>query len=94
MALQCPSRHSRGISQTNGQFKKIYKVFLCYNQQNPTEKCQQQYQKSKYKEIKSFCCSCMNGKRVISPCSHVATLIYYLAWAKFRPMKYPANYLI
>lgn len=46
-----------------------------------------------YKNIKGFICSCMNGKRTVSPCAHVASVIYYLAYAKFNDMKFPAQYL-
>jgi len=94
-------------SLKNRKLKNFYKVIICYLDQTPAEKeidDLQEYMQTdenqatkrrpqKVKQIKSFICSCMNGKKIISPCMHVSATIYYLGWAKYRPLKYPAEYL-
>ena len=84
--------------------KNSYKVLICYFEQsvlddeigNGKEFMKQEIAKpktKKFKLIKSFICSCMNGKKIISPCIHISSTIYYLAWAKYRPLRYPGEYL-
>ena len=107
IATKVFSRHKRAFDKklTSNEPKKSYKVFICYYQQNRQvddsentdffELPQPQVNRKpqRYKDIKSFICSCKNGKRIISPCIHVSSLIYYLSWAKIRLMKFPAEHL-
>jgi len=82
--------------------KNSYKVLICYMKEavlddeieNAEEFMQEAIHRTKkFKSIKSFICSCMNGKKIISPCIHISSTIYYLAWAKYRPLRYPGEYL-
>ncbi|CAF0981641.1 unnamed protein product [Brachionus calyciflorus] len=41
----------------------------------------------------TYICTCLSGKKVAGCCSHVATLIYYFAYAKYHANKYPAEFL-
>lgn len=34
--------------------------------------------------IKRYCCTCANGNRTIGCCSHIASIIYYLSYARFQ----------
>jgi hypothetical protein len=89
----------------NRDLKNTYKVIICYIDQTPSddeildldEHIKSNVEKinrpKKFEQIKSFICSCMNGKKIISPCMHISATIYYLGWAKYRPLKFPAEYL-
>jgi hypothetical protein len=45
--------------------------------------------------IRGYLCSCLNGRRLAGTCSHVATVIYYLSWAKRHSgnIKFPGEYI-
>lgn len=36
-----------------------------------------------YSGIKRYCCECANGNRTIGCCSHIAAIIYYLAYGRY-----------
>ena len=87
------------------ELKNSYKVIICYIDQTPLddeimdldEHLKSNVEKicrpKKSEQIKSFICSCMNGKKIISPCMHISATIYYLGWAKHRPLKFPSEHL-
>jgi len=90
----------------NKKIKDSYKVIICYLDQTPIDDSMEESQEKmehdtnqskrrpkKTNQIKSFICSCMNGKKITSPCMHISATIYYLGWAKYRPLKYPGEYL-
>ncbi|XP_058805630.1 uncharacterized protein LOC131672433 [Phymastichus coffea] len=52
------------------------KTYNCYIQYKPNT--------IGYSGIVRFCCECTNGMRIIGCCSHVAAVIYYLAYARFQ----------
>jgi len=106
IATRISSRHKRALDKTvdTKVLKSSYKVLICYFEQkapidddndeitpNPIKIVKKKPQK--YKDIKSFICSCKNGKRITSPCIHVSATIYYLSWAKIRILKFPAEHL-
>ncbi|CAF0923792.1 unnamed protein product [Brachionus calyciflorus] len=43
--------------------------------------------------LKPYICSCLSGKKVVGCCSHVGALIYYLGYAKYRELNFPAERL-
>lgn len=46
-----------------------------------------------YYICKAYICTCKTGKRIVGACVHVATILYYLGYAKTRPLHLPGNYL-
>ncbi|XP_058806333.1 uncharacterized protein LOC131672854 [Phymastichus coffea] len=50
-----------------------------------TYKAYVEYEPQTYgiKGIKRYCCNCSNGNRTVGCCSHVASIIYYLAHARY-----------
>ncbi|CAF1153506.1 unnamed protein product [Brachionus calyciflorus] len=38
-------------------------------------------------------CTCKSGRKVAGCCSHVAPVIYFLSYAKYHSMDFPAEYL-
>ena len=68
------------------QFNKVHKVYIQYK---PIEQLYQDDMKTKLKpgerkcdSIRGWICSCLNGRRTAGVCSHVATVIYFLTWAR------------
>ena len=64
------------------KYKMIYKVFIEYKPNT-----------NKTSAIKRYVCNCKTGKRIIGCCVHVATLLYYLSNARFKPINIPAEHL-
>jgi len=106
IATRISSRHKRALDKTvdTKVLKSSYKVLICYFEQTapidddndettPNQIKDVKKKPQKYKDIKSFICSCKNGKRITSPCIHVSATIYYLSWAKIRILKFPAEHL-
>jgi hypothetical protein len=100
IAVELLSRHRRGLLKSKDfcekdKFRNVYKVFIHYVSQlesvsdieNKDEK------KIKEKPILAWICSCKSGRRIVGCCSHVATVIYYLSWAKYHTLKFPAEHL-
>jgi hypothetical protein len=107
LAFKVSSRYKRSKSklfiskgkQGIDQFNKVNKVFLHYT---PWAEMYEDEKRSRLKKgvkkcdaIKGYICSCLNGRRLAGTCSHVATVIYYLAWAKrhIDRIKFPGEYL-
>ena len=107
IATKVSSRHKRALDKTvdTKVLKSSYKVLICYFEQTapiddddhdettPNTIKRVKIKPQKYKDIKSFICSCKNGKRITSPCIHISATIYYLSWAKIRILKFPAEHL-
>lgn len=81
------------------RFNKVHKVYLKYI---PSEHMFQDDKKTSLKRgvrkcdsIRGWLCTCLNRKRRAGVCSHVATVIYYLAWARRNAdhVKYPGEHL-
>ena len=101
LGVTITSRYSRGktkkprskkgvVAEEIDYFTKIHRVYIQYlpimfHDKKKERKCD---------TIKGWICTCMNGKRLAGCCSHVATVIYYLSYARFKSKnKYPGNYL-
>ena len=50
------------------------------------------YRKSS-KAIQRWVCSCQSGRRIAGCCAHVATVLYYLCYAKYTETIPPASQL-
>ena len=101
IAVELLSRHRRGLIKSGCQneiskYRNIYKVFIHYLSQSETEEDELEQlnnKTSKSKAIKGWICSCKSGKRIVGCCSHVAVVIYYLSFAKYNILKFPAEHL-
>lgn len=60
--------------------------YLVYVQYDPT--------KPGDSAIQEWCCRCRNGLRTVGCCSHIASLIYYLAYGRYRDDPHPAVELV
>ncbi|CAF0938030.1 unnamed protein product [Brachionus calyciflorus] len=87
ISIELPSRHKRSKKRESSKnnifsksFRNTYKVFVQYVPYLNNSK-----------GIKAYICSCLSGKKVVGCCSHVAALIYYLGYAKYREMIFPAD---
>ena len=107
LAFKVSSRYKRSLSKASIQkgkegidaFNKINKVYIQYR---PWADMYEDEKRSKLKQgarkcdaIRGYLCSCLNGRRLAGTCSHVATVIYYLSWAKRHSdnIKFPGEYL-
>ena len=99
IALEIMSRHSRGktkppSNEEKSKFKNIYKVFIHYV---PISHFEEYQITRKEKAIRGFICSCLSGRRTVTPCSHISTVLYYLSWYSDsenpKIVIYPAHYL-
>ena len=104
LAVEMTSRHKRGkktkISTKKPidpldtkNFRTNYKVFVQYNPVNTTTALENNGSNA----IKRYICSCMSGRIVAGCCVHVATLIYFLGYAKEKidcnSLKLPGEHL-
>ena len=95
ICVEVLSRNKRGVNKSTNKHNTINKVFITYFEQNPVSQDQMRSGTSPRNnhDIRGYICSCRQGRRLISPCAHVASVIFYLSWAKFRKMRFPAQYL-
>ncbi|CAF0962569.1 unnamed protein product [Brachionus calyciflorus] len=42
---------------------------------------------------RSYICNCMSGRKVVGCCVHVASIIFFLSFAKYTEIKHPAEHL-
>lgn len=82
------------------QFNKVHKVYIKYLPEdfiydNNDGKKKLKRGTRKCDAIKGWLCTCMNGRRRAGVCSHVATCLYYLTWARRNEqlVKYPGEHL-
>ena len=101
VGFQMNSRHKRGkikakansLNDNNDdqiKYRTTYKIFIQYMAINET--ISNKFRNSS-KTIEGWICSCPNGRKIAGACAHVATVIYYLSYGKYKQIKSPAEYL-
>ena len=100
LGVTITSRYSRGktkkprskkgaVAEEIDYFTKIHRVYIQYLPLMFLNK-----KERKADLMKGWICTCMNGKRLAGCCSHVATVIYFLSYARFKSNnKYPGEFL-
>ncbi|XP_066595448.1 uncharacterized protein [Prorops nasuta] len=62
----------KALVQSRHMSRKIYRCFIEYNRNSIG-----------YYGVKRYCCECANGLRTVGCCSHIAAIIYYLAYGRY-----------
>ncbi|RMZ97209.1 disulfide-isomerase a6 [Brachionus plicatilis] len=84
IAFEIASRHKRSEVKKFTKKKKLkfYKVFIKYV---PLL--------NEWRSIKSYICNCMSGRKVVGCCVHVATVLCFLAFDRFRNIRIKGKHL-